>query len=69
MYGERHKGRRAIPAPIYCTVTLTTEDGMPFDTTCKVRAPVSIVVGTSKCVETLAVPVATPMLLWSWVRA
>jgi hypothetical protein len=42
---------------------------MPFATTSNVLAPVSIAVGTSKFVETVAVPVATPMVLWSWVLA
>jgi hypothetical protein len=42
---------------------------MPFAITTNVLAPVSIVDGTSKFVETVAVPVATPMVLWSWVLA
>jgi hypothetical protein len=42
---------------------------MPFATTTKVLAPVSIVAGMSKFVETVAEPVATPIVLWSWVLA
>jgi hypothetical protein len=42
---------------------------MPFATTTNMLAPVSIVAGTSKFVETVADPVATPMVLWSWVLA
>jgi hypothetical protein len=36
---------------------------MPFAITTNVLAPVSIVDGTSKVVETVAVPVATPIVL------
>jgi|HubBroStandDraft_1064217.scaffolds.fasta_scaffold00322_5 hypothetical protein len=53
----------------YSTVMLTGSEGMPFAITTNVLAPVSIVVGTSKFVETVNEPVATPMLLWLWVLA
>jgi hypothetical protein len=53
----------------YCTVTATPADGMPFATTSKVLAPVSIPVGTSKLVETALALVATAMVLGLWVRA
>src|SRR5580700_7533752 len=53
----------------YFTVTLTDLDTIPLATTTSVLAPVSIVLGTSKCVETTNDPVATPIELWLWVRA
>ena len=43
--------------------TLTDVDGIPFATTSSVLAPVSIVLGTSKFVDTVAEPVATPIVL------
>jgi hypothetical protein len=42
---------------------LTGDDGIPFATTSRELAPVSIVAGTSKFVDTMADPVATPMVL------
>jgi hypothetical protein len=48
---------------------LTAVDGIPFATTTSELAPVSIPEGTSKLVDTVALPVATPMVLWSWVLA
>jgi hypothetical protein len=48
---------------------LTAFDGIPFATTTSELAPVSIVAGTSKLVETMALPVATAMVLWSCVLA
>ena len=45
------------------TVTATPVEGMPFASTYKVLAPVSIPAGTSKFVETIVLPVATPMVL------
>src|SRR5271154_2210574 len=59
--------RHRIPSRYYCTVTLTFFDGMPFATTSNTLAPVSIPEGTSKFVNTVVVPVATPMVLWSCV--
>ena len=54
---------------LYCTVTLTGADGMPLATTTRLLAPVSAVFGTSKLVDTIFVPVATPMVLGLCVRA
>jgi hypothetical protein len=53
----------------YCTVTATAFDGIPFATTSRVLAPLSIFAGTSKLVETIALPVATAIVLWSCVLA
>ena len=53
----------------YSTVTLTGADAMPLATTTSELAPVSIFAGTSNSVDTTALPVATPIVLWSWVRA
>ena len=47
----------------YCTVTATDFDAMPFATTSRVPAPVSMLAGTSKCVDTGLVLVATAMVL------
>lgn len=66
---RKHKGRLINSTLLYCTVTATATEGMPFATTTNELAPVSIVAGTSKFVDTVAVPVATPMVLWSWVLA
>jgi hypothetical protein len=46
-------------------VTLAGDEAMPLATTASVLAPVSAPVGTSKLVETVALPVATPIELWS----
>jgi hypothetical protein len=51
------------------TVMLTAADGIPFATTTSELAPVSIPEGTSNFVETSAVPVATPIVLWLCVLA
>jgi hypothetical protein len=51
-------------ALIYCTVMFLAAEGMPFATTYNLPAPVSTLAGTSNIVDTRAVPVATPMLLW-----
>jgi len=48
---------------------LTGADGIPLATISSELAPVSIVAGTSKFVETMADPVATPIVLWLWVLA
>lgn len=53
---------RLLPT-IYSTVTLTALDGIPFATTTSKLSPVSMFAGTSKLVDTVALPVATPMLL------
>ena len=45
-------------------VTATAAEGIPFATTTRVLAPVSIPAGTSNFVETAFVPVATPIVLW-----
>ena len=50
-------------------MTDTGVDGTPLATTTSVLAPVSVLDDTSKCVETCALPVATPIVLWSCVRA
>lgn len=70
--GRSYKGSHQSVIPSYtchCTVMLTAAEGMPFAITTNVLAPVSIDDGTSKLVETVSEPVATPMLLWLWVRA
>jgi hypothetical protein len=51
------------------TVMVTGLEGIPFATTSRELLPVSAVAGTSKFVETFAAPVATPIVLWSCVRA
>ena len=48
---------------------LTVIEGIPFATTTRELAPVSIVAGTSKLVETIAEPVATAIVLWLCVLA
>jgi hypothetical protein len=53
----------------YCTVTATALDGIPFVTTTRVLAPVSVLADTVKCVDTGSVPVATAMVLGLTVRA
>jgi len=60
--------RVGLPAN-YFTVTETACEGIPFATTSSFPAPVSMPDGTSKLVETVVLPVATPIVLWSWVRA
>ena len=45
------------------TVTLSGADAMPLATTASELAPLSVPAGTSNWVETMALPVATPMLL------
>jgi hypothetical protein len=42
---------------------------MPLATTDSLLAPVSMSTGTSNFVDTIALPVATPIELWSCVRA
>jgi hypothetical protein len=59
LYKENHAG----PTCFYFRVTLTGFDGMPFATTTSVLAPVAAPVGTSKLVETVVDPVATPIVL------
>ena len=51
------------------TVMLAGWEGIPFATTSSVLAPVSAPEGTSKLVDTIADPVATPIVLWSCVLA
>ena len=53
----------------YWMVTATGLDAIPLATTSILLAPVSAVAGTSNMVETLALPVATAIVLWSCVRA
>jgi hypothetical protein len=48
---------------LYCTVTCTGTEGMPLATTTRLLAPVSMPDGTSKFVDTILLPVATPMVL------
>lgn len=45
------------------TVTLTGTEAMPLATTVSELAPVSVFAGTLNIVETIALPVATPILL------
>lgn len=54
---------RLKPPPAPVMVTATAAEGMPFATTNKSLAPVSIPAGTSKFVETRVPPVATPIVL------
>jgi hypothetical protein len=53
----------------HSTATATAGDAMPLATTTSEDGPVSAWGGTSNEVLTGWVPVATPMVLWSWVRA
>jgi hypothetical protein len=39
-------------------------DGMPFPTTYNSHGPLGMPAGTSKLVDTIVEPVATPMVLW-----
>ena len=59
------RGFRACVAndSVQFTVTANGVEPIPLATTCKVLAPVSIEAGTSTCVETVALPVATPIVL------
>jgi len=45
------------------TVTFVAAEGMPFAITKSSLAPVSIPAGTSKLVDTVVLPVATPIVL------
>ena len=54
--------RLAASAPP-TTVMFIGRDGMPLATTSSLLSPVSRSVGTSKKVETMAAPVATPIVL------
>ena len=60
---------RGIARQDQFTVTDTGADGIPFAITTSVLAPVSAFDGTSKFVETVLFPVATPIVLWSCVLA
>jgi hypothetical protein len=51
------------------TVTLIATEPMPLATTASELTPVSVSGETVNCVDTMVLPVATPMLLWPWVRA
>ncbi len=51
------------------TVTFTGAEAMPLATTLSMLAPNLRFAGTSKCVDTRSLPVATPIVLWSCVRA
>jgi len=46
------------------TFTATDEDAIPLATTTSVLAPPSMPAGTSNIVETVALPVATAIVLW-----
>ena len=52
-----------LTPPPGTTVMVTGMDGMPLATTSSVLSPVSMSVGTSNQVETMAEPVATPIVL------
>jgi hypothetical protein len=52
----------------YCTATATGFDAIPLATTTSMLAPVSMPFGTSKFVDTIFLPVATPIVLWPCVR-
>lgn len=49
----------------YCRVTFTFADGIPLAMTTSAVTPVSAAAGTSKVVDTVVLPVAMPMVLWS----
>ena len=53
----------ARDAKLQFTVIDTGDDGIPFAMTTSELAPVSVSEGTSKFVDTLLLPVATPMVL------
>ena len=59
------RGRRDEQPLAYSTVMETGDDGMPFAITTSELVPVSMFAGTSKLVETVVLPVATPMVLGS----
>ena len=56
-------------AVVVFTVIVTGSEAIPFATTSRELLPVSAAAGTSKLVDTLARPVATPIVLCPWVRA
>src|ERR1700734_804899 len=56
-----------LPPPDAPTGTAAPAEGMPFAITNNELGPVSIPAGTSKLVDTMVLPVATPMVLWPWV--
>jgi hypothetical protein len=62
--GAGQRRRRLLPE----TVTETACDAIPFATTTSLPEPDAMPLGTSKFVETVALPVATPIVLWSCVR-
>jgi hypothetical protein len=64
-----HKNKKGYWHSYHWIVTRFGLDGIPLATTTILLAPVSAVVGTSKVVETIAFPVAIPIVLWSCVRA
>ena len=53
----------------YCTVTCRGRDGIPLAMTSILVDPVSMLAGISIVVDTIVLPVAIPMVLWSYVRA
>jgi len=55
--------RGKSPRGVQFTVIDTGADGIPFAITTSVLAPVSVPEGTSKFVDTVLVPVATPIVL------
>ena len=55
----------AVAVGVACvTFTLTGCDAIPLATTTRLLAPASIPAGTSNCVETEVLPVATAIVLW-----
>src|SRR5277367_72257 len=59
-----------VKVPVFApTVTATAAEGIPLAITYNVLAPVAIVAGTSKLVETTSLPVATAIVLGLWVLA
>ena len=52
-----------MSVPLQFTVTLTGAEAIPLATTASELAPVSVTDGTSNEVDTMVLPVATPMLL------
>src|ERR1700733_15329630 len=61
--GDGPGAHPSLYEPSQLTVTATAVDGMPLATTTSSPAPVSIPDGTSKFVDTVVDPVATPIVL------
>jgi hypothetical protein len=60
---------RVVAVPDDPTVQAEAADGMPLATTYNSQAPVGMLLGTSKFVDTIVAPVATPIVLCPCVLA